>query len=214
MPPTLVRIAIVCTALVTSAAPVLAQTTDARLSASVAAGLAAPMHADLGFTAPEWQVAVRARISRHVSMEVFFDEWKRGEESTLLDVSFQGSVVGGAQQIRSQTVYTSRLAGWNTLVHGGTRRLTIFGGGGPGFVTFTRRFTQTLTGCTASDPRACNDFSNTHRSSSFAAQLLGGAEFALSSHLAAFGQLQVAVPFQDPGSSHTSTTAGVRVRLW
>lgn len=208
--------AIASAAAFVSAPAAIAQTTSSRLTASVAAGLAAPFHSDLGFTAPEWQLAVRIRVANQVSTEVFFDEWRHADDTVFANVPLQGvsGVIGRVGEIRTRTAYTTRAIGWNVLLHGGTRRFTAHGGGGPGYMTFHRRFTQTLNDCTASDPRICQDYETQHAAGSFATQFVGGAEFAISSRLAAFGQVQVAVPLEDPGSSHSSTTGGIRVRVW
>jgi hypothetical protein len=208
--------AIACVGAFVCATPAVAQTTSSRLTASVAAGVAAPFHSDLGFTAPEWQLAVRTRVANHASMELFFEEWRHAADTVFPNVPLQGvtGVLGRVGEIRTRTAYTTRAVGWNVLLHGGTRRLTAYGGGGPGYVVFNRRFTQTLNDCTASDPRICQGFENRHDAGSFTTQFVGGAEVAISSRLAAFGQVQVAVPLEDPGSSHSSTTGGIRVRVW
>jgi hypothetical protein len=81
-------------------------------------------------------------------------------------------------------------------------------------MTFDRRYTLTMTGCTPAGARVCAGDESNYSGGSFAAQVLGGAEVAVSSRIAVFGQLQLAVPMRDPGSSHASTTGGVRVCLW
>jgi hypothetical protein len=63
--------------LLVSVAPAVAQRReDSRITVSGAGGIAFPLHGDLDFKAPEWQIAVRAAVSRHFLLEGFFDEWR------------------------------------------------------------------------------------------------------------------------------------------
>lgn len=207
-------------ALLVGASGAAAQTIEpARISASVAAGIAKPVHSDLRFTAREWQLAVRARVARYVVMEVFMDEWRHSDEQVFRNVPLTGpdgpiGSLGRIDELRDTTVHTTDVIGWNTLLQGQIGRVSIFAGGGPSYMVLRRVSTATVTGCTAIRPSLCDGSRSSHTGSAFSVQPVGGLEVAITSRVAAFGQFQFPMPIDDPGSGHASTTGGVRVRLW
>ena len=191
-----------CLLLAAWIAPASAQALeDSKITLGGAAGLAFPLHGDFDFNAPEWQITVRATVSRHFLLEGFFDEWQ--EKTQERDVRFASS-----------TTYTMRTAGINWLARGFIGRAAITGGGGVGFMHYDRRFAQTVTDCQSSTPVSCQDFENRFSSQSFTFQGAAGLEVPIASVVSAFGQYQFVAPIEDVGFSHSSVTGGVRVRIW
>ena len=180
-----------------SAAPVLAQTDDSRITLSGAGGISIPVHGDLDFTAPAWQIAVRGSVSRHFLLEGFFEEWRHETEDVLATVT-------------QRTTHTMKTVGVNWLGRGFVGRAAFTGGGGIGFMQYDRRFEQSANDC----PGSCQEFDNRFTSQSFTFQGVAGVDVPITSVFAAFGQCQFVVPIEDVGFSHSSVTGGVRVRIW
>jgi hypothetical protein len=186
-----------------------------QLAASVAAGVANPLHGDLDFNALAWQVAVRGPLSQHVLLEGFFDAWRH-----TTDLDFPGGLLQGPQGVIGQyggiaqrTVYFTYTVGLNVLARGEVGRLSITGGGGPGFLSYERTFTQTFSDCQSTVPQACQTFQNRHTSRGFGVQGGVSADVALADRVAVFGQFQLAAPVEDFGSAHVSLMGGLRVAL-
>ena len=197
------------------AAPAAGQTGLQRpkLSASVAAGVALPVHGDLGFTGREWQVTVRREISPHFVVEGFFDQWRRAFDDTFAATPFDqsgGLIFNGVQQ---HTTHVTSSVGVSALVQGTIGRLTVAAGGGPGWMEYRRKFRQELTGCESADAQACQPSDNTWRSSDVSLHGVVSADVRLATHLSAFGRFKFTGPVSDFGSSHGSVTAGVRVGI-
>jgi hypothetical protein len=181
------------------AAPAAAQAPDgSRITLSGAGGIALPLHGDFDFNAPEWQLAVRATVSRHFLLEGFFDQWRKKTQER------------GAR-FESSTTYAVKTAGVNWLARGFIDRVAITGGGGFGFLVYDRRFAQSATDC---QPTSCQAFDNRFSSQSFTVQGLIGLEVPITSFVSAVGQYQFVTPIEDVGFSHSSVTGGVRVRIW
>ena len=174
---------------------------DSRISLSGAGGISFPLHGDLDFNAPEWQIAVRGTVSRHFLLEGFFEEWRHKTEDVRTNVTLR-------------TTHTMKTVGANWLARGFAGRAAITGGGGIGFMHYDRRFAQSVTGCQSSAPVSCQDFENRFNSQSFTVHGVAGVDVPITSWIAAFGQYQFVVPMEDVGFSHSSITGGVRVRIW
>jgi hypothetical protein len=184
------------------AAPAAAQgLEDSRITVSGAGGIAFPLHGDFDFNAPEWQIAVRATVSRHFLLEGFFDEWRKKSQD-------------GGLSFDSNTTYTMRTVGVNWLARGFIDRAAFTGGGGIGFMHYDRLFEQSVRGCQPSTPASCQALENRFNSQSFTFQAVAGVEVPIASVLSAFGQYQFVAPIEDVGFSHSSLTGGVRVRVW
>jgi hypothetical protein len=202
---------------------VLAAPADARgrqdpgkITASIAGGAAFPVHADFDFTAAEWQIAVRGTVSPRFLLEGFLDEWQHPSEETRLGGTIQGpdGVIGTYGGLLQHTVHVTRVAGVNALFRGTIGRVSVTGGGGPAYLGYRRTFSQQLNDCQGSVPRICDGFENRFTNSDFAVQGTGGVEAPLVSRVSAFGQVKFTVSISDISGSHTSVTAGARVRVW
>ena len=200
------------------AAPAAAQDPPdpGRISASIAGGMAFPLHADFDFNATEWQIAVRATVSPRFLLEGFFDEWRHSSEETRLGGSIQGpsGVIGSYGGLHQRTAHRTRVVGVNALFRGTIGRVTLTGGGGPGYLAYSRTFTQELTDCQGSTPRVCEPFENRFTNSDLALQGAGAVEAPVWSRVSAFGQVKFTASISDIAGSHASATAGVRVRVW
>jgi hypothetical protein len=186
------------------------------VAASAAAGMAFPLHGDFDFNAPEWQLAVRAAASRHFVLEGFFHEWRHSTERTLIGIAVQGpqGVIGHIGRFEQRTEHTTRTMGFNALARGFAGSASFTGGGGAGYTTFLRRFTETISDCESSVPGVCQNRESRFSNGSFSLQGLAGVDVAITSRIAAFGQFQAVMPVNDFGSMHLSVTAGGRVRIW
>lgn len=190
---TLGLFACLCLLAAAFAAPASAQgPDDSRITLSGAGGIAFPLHGDFDFNAPEWQITVRATVSRHFLLEGFFDEWRKNSQQRFT-------------RFESNTTYTMRTVGVNWLVRGFIGRATVTAGGGPGFLLYSRRFEQAV------DDQS---FENRFTSQSFVVQGVAGVEVPITSIISGFGQFKFVMPIEDPGFSHMSVAGGVRVRVW
>jgi hypothetical protein len=209
----LVRVAASAAVLVIAGVlPAPAQTRDGlHVSLGAAAGVAAPFHGDFDFTATTWQADVRVDTTRHFGFDVFFEEWRHADERVQNDVTITGptGLIGRVARLVARTEHTTRAVGWSLLGRGGVSRLTVTGGGGIGYLTYSRRSSQVLSGC---EPLAlCRDTSSAFDNGAFAAQLQGGADVAIVPHVAAMGQFRAVFPIEDPGAGHSTLMAGLRI---
>ncbi len=195
-------------------APARAQE-PARLSVGAGAGIAAPLRVDFGFTAPAWEMSLRAAVTRHLMLEGTFSKWSRAESSVLSNVTLwgPGGVAGYAGRITQETRRNARMAHVNLLGRFAYRRFEFFAGGGGGLFTLSRLFRQTLSGCTSSIAGACQDSESSFASDSFAGQLVGGGDLHLTRRLSAFGLLRFSMPVADVGSSDLRVVTGLRVSV-
>ena len=193
-----------------------AQQPPARLTIGGSAGISNPLHADFDFTAPEWQISVRTAVSDHFAIEGFFDEWKHTTEDVLVNQQLHdpNGVVGIAGRLTIETVQRTRSVGFNFLARGTFDRVTVTAGGGPGVWLYHRQYNQTFTDCQATQPAFCRDFADEFSNSAFSVQAVAGLEVAITSRLAAFGQVQLLAPTTDIAAGHATVGAGVRVRIW
>src|SRR5690349_20066545 len=121
-----------------------------RLSIGVAAGVANPWHGDFDFTAMSWQADVRFRTGRFFASNVFYEQWRHGEEDVRTGILLIGpGPIGQIDRIVTNTERRTSVLGWNLLVMGQAGRATISGGGGISYLQHSRDYSQTLTGCPA-----------------------------------------------------------------
>ena len=192
------------------------QQSPPRLSTSIAAGLAVPWHADFDFNAPEWQVAVRGTVSPRFLLEGFFDKWRHSSEGTFPGGLLQGpsGTIGSYGRVMQRTVHVTRAVGFNALFRGSIGRVSLTGGGGPGYLAYRRTFSQELTDCQASVARVCDGVENRWTSGGFSVQGLAGAEAPVWSRVSAFAQIKITARVSDLAGSHTTASGGVRVAIW
>jgi hypothetical protein len=189
-----------------------------RVSASVTAGLASPLHADLEFNTPEWQLAVRAATDKHVALEVFFDQWRQAEATVASGGRFSGigGLTGTYDAIRYGTEFTVRTVGFNALLSQSFGRVSVSGGGGPGFLVLRRVSWLKYQNCRVNQPDACVNGRSSHADGSFSIQGVAGSEITITTRtptIAVVTRFQFILPVRDPGSGHTSLLAGLRVGL-
>jgi outer membrane scaffolding protein for murein synthesis (MipA/OmpV family) len=196
-----------------AATPARAQSAaSGRFSVGAAAGIATPLHGDFDFTAQAWQVDVRLDTARHFASTVFFEQWLRKDEEIRTGVMLTGPTgpIGRVDRIVSETSHRASVLGWSLLAKS-TGRIVVSGGGGVSYLVYSRRFTQTLEGCTPAS--LCDTSRSDHDSSAFAAQLQAGIDAELVPHLAVMGQFRLIVPIEDPGFGHHTVLGGVRFRF-
>jgi hypothetical protein len=173
------------TGFITLAAAVLAlplsaaagQDAPPKLSIAAGGGVATPFHGDLDFTAPGWELSLRGAIAKHVVLEGFFEQWQRQQRSTN---------------------YKMRTVGFNALATGGSRRVTISGGGGVGAFAYDRRAST----------------GNLFTSDGFTVQGVAEVDVAVAPRVQVFGRYLMVVPLIDPGFGHGTVMGGARVALW
>ena len=202
----------IAAALVLAAVPAAAQDPDARhVSIGGAAGVAMPFHGDFDFNAVSWQADVRVDTMRYFGFSVFFEEWRHDDEEVLTDRTIQGpnGVLGRVDRVTIRTEHRTRVGGFSFLGHGTAGRVTFNGGGGISLLTYSRDFSQTMTGCVPAT--LCGDSSHEFGSNSFAAQFQGGVDVAIVRHVAAMAQFRAVVPIEDAGGGHSTVMGGVRV---
>lgn len=198
------------------AQPLAAQTAGEppKLAVSVAAGVAVPVHGDFNFNAREWQVAVRREVSPHFLVEGFFDQWRRSFDDQFGEEFGQDPSSGLTfTSVAQQTTHVTSSVGVSALLRGSVGRLTVTGGGGPGYLLYQRKFRQDLANCQAIDPQLCQPHQNTWRSDGFSLHGVVGADIRLTDHFSVLGQFKFTGPVRDFGSAHSSVTAGVRVGI-
>jgi hypothetical protein len=203
-------------ALALSAGPAtaLAQSPEPpRLTVGGGAGIAFPLHGDFDFNPAAWNASVRARVTSRAWIEGAYEEWRHSEARTLTNQPIQGPTghLGRIDRIDIETRHTVRTVGVRGLFGGTSGRISLWGGGGPAFLQYERRFQQAETGC--SGTIACGGFDRTHSSSSFAVQGLAGLDVAVTRWLAVYGQYAAIFPVDDPGFGHQSVMGGVRLGL-
>ena len=177
---------------------------EPRLTVGVGAGVADPFHGDFDFTAPTWQASVRGHTARHFVVEGFLSGWQHNESESF-------GLANGTGRIEQETKRTIRVVGVNFLARS-TGRVSVYGGGGPGYWLHERRFTQTPSGCDPSSGQPCGTV-NTFNSAAFSVQGTAGVDAALTSRIIAYGQYQIALPVEDVGIGHSAFTAGIRIAL-
>ncbi len=170
------------------------------------------MHGDFDFVAPEWQVAVRARLADGVTFEGFVNEWRHNTDRVLLNQTITGpsGFLTRAGRIEEHTLRATRVIGVNVLGGRTIGRVTWATGGGIGSMDFRRDYTQSTSECVPDLPQICREFENRFSNGSFSVQALASLDVRVAPRLHAFGQFLLAVPTVDPGSGHSSITGGVR----
>jgi hypothetical protein len=188
---------------------------EPRLTFGGGAGIANPFHGDFDFTPATWQASVRAHQGHHLVVEAFLSRWWHRSSSESFDVLVHGpsGPLGRVERIAQETTRTVHVVGANVLGRASSGRLSLYGGGGPGYWLHERRFTQTATGCQPSVPQLCGTDENVFNSSALTVQGVAGVGVAIASRVSAFGEYQAVFPIEDPGIGHGAITAGIRVTL-
>jgi hypothetical protein len=211
-----IRIEVVIHLLIFVVQPAAAQSEPPAFSVAAGAGVAFPFHGDFDFNAFDWHASIRTRVAKHVVVEGMFDEWRHTTRRATDDVTFRtlaGSVLGHADQVRTDDARRTGVLGLNFLLTGGAGRLRIAGGGGPSLLTFRNTYSTSYTGCTTTTTSGCRDFTNTNSEATFAAQAILDVDVAITPNISAFGRALIVGPPQDPGAGHLGLVAGARFSL-
>jgi hypothetical protein len=209
----LVLVAVVLLPVLIPPAPAAAQDRAPAFTIGGGAGIANPFHGDLSFTATAWEVSARWNGGRWVLMETFAGEWLHDEESRNLVVPIYGSsgLIGYAAELVQKTKQRMRVAGVNVLPMWERGRVRLWGGGGAGFLLYTRRSTTRIAGCPSPSPFPCDDYATSHASGALTVQAAAGADVAIGRFLVAFAKYGVVFPLEEPGFGHAAVLGGVRV---
>ena len=210
-----VRLAVMCSFFVMLPSLSAAQpAAPARLTIGASGGVSNPLHGDLQFTAASWDVSVRAQGVPHMMVEGFASQWRHSEDDIRTGVPLTGpnGPLGriGTLTIEDRT-YTD-VFGFSFLPTFTAGAVTVAGGGGPALMVLRHDYAQRLSGC---EPASlCRDYETQHTATTFAVALAGTVDVRLASRWLLFVQARGAIPTEDPGSGHLTTSAGVRFVLW
>ena len=189
-----------------------AQTTfePPRFTIGGAVGVSNPLHGDLQFLAPSWDLSVQGRVGPHVSIEGFLSRWRHSSESVSIGVPLTGptGLLGRVDEVTVESGTEVSMVGFSFLPRFSSGRVTIAGGAGPALMIFRSDYAQRFIGCTPAS--LCGD-SEIHRSNgTFAVQFTGSVDVRLASHVTTFGQFRAGIPTEDPGSGQFTVSGGFR----
>ena len=199
-----------------SASVASGQDAQPKLTAAAGGGFATPFYSEFDFTARNWDASVRGSMSRHVSLEGFYEQWEHVKRAVFLDQARQGpsGFLGRVARLDERTTYRMRTAGVNVLATGGSGRVTFVGGGGIGVLAYDERFNSTASGCDAGVAQSCVPTESTFSSDGFTGQGVAEVDVAVIRRVQVFGRYLLVLPLSDPTFGHSSFGAGVRVTLW
>ena len=205
------RVAALLFVLIVTPAFAGAQTFEApRMSIGGAGGVSNPLHGDLQFVAPSWEVSVRGQVAPALSIEGFMSRWRHTNESVRIGVPISGptGLLGRVDEVSIESGTAVSMVGFSFLPTLSRGRVTIAGGGGPALMIFRSDYTQRFNGCTPVS--LCSDYENHRSNGTFAVQFAGSVDVRLASHVTTFGQFRAGMPTEDPGSGHYAVSAGFR----
>ena len=184
-----------------------------RLTIGASAGISNPLHGDLQFLAPAWDVSVRGQTAPHLIIEAFGSQWRRSERKVYGGFPLTGpnGTVGRVAEVTTDQQTRVDVFGFSFLPAFTAGRVTVAGGGGPALMVFRNDFVQRLSGCEATNPNLCVDHETHRTSNQFAVALVGTVDVRLARYLTVFGEVRSAVPTEDPGSGHITATGGIRL---
>src|SRR5262245_46857483 len=121
-------------------APALAaaQTTDPpRLTIGAAGGLTNPLHGDLQFIAPSWDVSVRGQVASHLAIEGFMSRWRHTDETARIGVPLNGpGVTGTVGELVIEDRDQVSMVGFSFEPTFSVGRVSVAAGGGPAVMIF------------------------------------------------------------------------------
>ena len=184
-----------------------------RMSIGGAGGVSNPLHGDLQFVAPSWDLSVRGQVAPAMSIEGFMSRWRHTSGSVRVGVpiSAPSGLLGRVDEVSIESGTAVSMVGFSFLATFSRRRITIAGGGGPALMIFHSDYTQRFSGCTPVS--LCSDYENHRSNGAFAVQFAGSVDVRLASHVTTFGQFRAGIPIEDPGSGHYAVSAGFRFVL-
>ena len=184
-----------------------------RFTISGAVGVSNPLHGDLQFLAPSWDVSVQGQVAPHVSIEGFMSRWRHSSESVSIGVPLTGptGLLGRVDEVIVESGTEVSMVGFSFLPRFSSGRVTIAGGGGPALMIFRSDYAQRFIGCTPAS--LCSDYENHRSNGTFAVQFVGSVDVRLASRLTTFVQVRAGIPTEDPGSGHVAASVGLRLVL-
>ena len=204
------RVAAILFVLIVTPAFAGAQTLEPpRMSIGAAGGVSIPLHGDLQFVAPSWDVSVRGQVAPALSIEGFMSRWRHTNESVRIGGPISGPTgLLGRVDVSIESGTAVSMVGFSFLPTLSRGRVTIAGGGGPALMIFRSDYTQRFSGCTPVS--LFSDYENHRSNGTFAVQFAGSIDVRLASHVTTFGQFRAGIPTEDPGSGHYAVSAGFR----
>jgi hypothetical protein len=189
-----------------------AQGRPAGLGIVAGAGIAHSFNADLDFVASAWELGIRHGLSDTLSVEAVFGEWRHTETTTFDDAVIETPAgPGRVDRIEQRTGRTSDELLLNVLGRAHAARVEVAGGGGVGFVTLRRDFTQTITGCAGSSAGLCGQTNDSFSRVSAAVQGVGSVAVPVSPRVSVYGAARLTIVGRDAGSSGFRIVGGVEV---
>jgi len=184
-----------------------------RFTVGASGGVSNPLHGDLQFLAPSWDVSMRGQVAPALSIEGFMSRWRHTSESVRVGVPINGptGLLGRVDHVASQEGDSVSMVGFSFLPTLSRGRVTIAGGGGPALMIFRSHSAQRYSGCTTVS--ICGEYEHDSSNGAFAVQFAGSVDVRLASRVTTFGQVRAAIPPQDPGSGHVAVSAGFRLVL-
>jgi hypothetical protein len=181
-----------------------------RFTIGAAGGVSNPLHGDLQFLAPSWDVSVRGQVAPAVSVEGFMSRWRHTSESVRTGVPISGpsGLLGRAEEVTIESGTAVSMVGFSFLPTLSRGRVTVAGGGGPALMIFRSEYAQRFGGCTP--VTLCSDYENHRSNGTFAVQLAGSVDVRLAGRVTTFGQFRAGIPTDDPGSGHYAVSVGFR----
>jgi hypothetical protein len=151
-------------------------------------GMAFPLHGDLQFDAPTWQVSTRLHVAEYAWIEAAYAEWRHSTAEVRSNQPITGpnGPLGRIDRITQQTRWTNRTLGLNAVVGARPGNLALWAGGGPGYMDLGSRFRQTETGCQGNV--TCTDFERSHNAGVFTVQGTGGIDVTVTRRIVVYGQ--------------------------
>ena len=181
-----------------------------RVSIGGAGGVSNPLHGDIQYLAPSWDVSVRGQVAPALSIEGFMSRWRHSSESVRIGVPINGpaGLLGRVEEVKIESNTEVSMVGFTFLPTFSRGRITIAGGGGPALMIFRSDHAQRFTGCTAVS--VCGDYESHRSNGTFAVQFAGSVDVRLASRVTTFGQFRAGIPAEDPGSGQFAVSGGFR----
>ena len=183
-----------------------------RFTIGAAGGVTNPLHGDLQFLAPSWDVSVRGQVAPRVAIEGFMSQWRHSTETVRSGVPL-GGVPGQIGEVAIEDRDRVSMVGFTFQPTFSIGRATVAGGGGPAVMVFRSDYAQRLSGCDAGAAAPCGTYETHYSNGTFAVVLGGSVDVRLASRLTTFVQVRAGIPTEDPGSGHVAATVGVRLVL-
>jgi hypothetical protein len=164
----------------------------------------------------QWEVTLRGTMTPHVVVEGFFSDWGRTKRTLHTDVDLQGpnGFLGHVDRIEESLDQRLQTIGVNVERAFQLDRATLSTGGGIGAMMYSKRFSQTTSGCDPAVATACRSYSNPFSNSSMTGQGVVDLDVTITRRVHVSGRWLLVVPFQDPAYLHTAAGGGVRIVLW